>query len=154
MICFRIIMDNIEAIVSLEDLINGYCNQPCEQKCGNHTYCEVKRAQIFIINGNEPDRFTGEKDRNGNNLFVNDVVRSIHTDLPYIIKYGRFKPCDVCEAEDDCYNCDRECIGFYTESTTGTQETLSHAQHWSELLGNVHQNQELAEKFSIKFTEV
>lgn len=84
-------------------------------------------------------QYTGLTDKNGKKIFEGDIIKSNGNDS-YVIKYGEYIPRYYCLAR--YYN--KPTIGFYAYDGERCFQ-LSTKSRCYEVIGNIHDNPELAE---------
>lgn len=84
-------------------------------------------------------QYTGLTDKNGKKIFEGDIIK-VHKSDTYVIKYGEYTPRNYCLA---CYY-DKPTIGFYAYDGEKCFQLSTNSRCY-EVIGNIHDNPELAE---------
>lgn len=109
---------------------------PNEQKF--YSYIEILIP--WLRAGNQPDRYTGCKDKNDVEIYENDIVKYAD-DIPYyipiIVRFGKFTHQNGMEIII-------KAAGIYLEYN-GYTPVFSTVDRTYEIIGNIHQNPELLE---------
>lgn len=99
--------------------------------------------EVFEVIPETVGQYTGLTDKNGKKIFEGDIIRAITLDTGSeeiaVVCFGNF----IDENNGDGY------IGFFIEfdgiKTTITQLTMEECKNRIEVIGNIHDNQELLE---------
>lgn len=84
-------------------------------------------------------QYTGLTDKNGRKIFEGDIIKS-HGNDSYVIKYGEYIPQNYCLAR----YYDKPTIGFYAYDGERCFQLSTNSRCY-EVIGNIHDNPELAE---------
>lgn len=84
-------------------------------------------------------QYTGLTDKNGKKIFEGDIIKS-HGNDSYVIKYGEYIPRNYCLAR----YYDKPTIGFYAYDGERCFQLSTNSRCY-EVIGNIHDNPELAE---------
>lgn len=84
-------------------------------------------------------QYTGLTDKNGKKIFEGDIIKT-HGNDSYVIKYGEYIPRNYCLAR---YR-DKPTIGFYAYDGERCFQLSTNSRCY-EVIGNIHDNPELAE---------
>ena len=115
-------------------------------KCNNPPDCDPMWDKVVITHKVDPSTIyqcTGLKDKDGNLIWENDIVKDLFSDACAQIKYGSYQSCF-----DSTKN---EHVGFYVDwSGKYTKRYRKDLGYWinmvnAEVIGNIFDNPELSE---------
>lgn len=128
--------------------VEGYLSYPFCTKKGNESYYFYAKDSLgffcrCVVDASTICQCTGLKDKNGNLIWENDIVKDLFSDACAQIKYGSYQSCfDSTKTEH---------VGFYVDwSGKYAKRYRKDLGYWTnmvnaEVIGNIFDNPELLE---------